>query len=105
MVVVGWRAGAGELVPVAVTNSVMASVQNTVQVTGQVTTERSTGAADSVVLVGWEERGQPVRAWQGVPAVRYRDAASGAADFYGPALSDARAVTAGRGGAASRNRW
>ena len=61
VVVVGWRAGPGEIVPVAVTGPVTASVQNTVQVTGQVTTERSTGAADRVVLVGWEERGEPTR--------------------------------------------
>lgn len=53
VVVVGWRTPAGQVVPVA------ATVQNTVQVAGRVTTERSTGAADRVVLVGWEERGNP----------------------------------------------
>jgi hypothetical protein len=58
VVVVGWR---GEVVPVAVTNPVITSVQNTVQVEGRVTTERSAGAADRVVLVGWEERSEPAR--------------------------------------------
>lgn len=61
VVVVGWRAGPGDIVPVAVTNAVATSVQNTVQVEGRVTTERSTGAADRVVLVGWEERSEPAR--------------------------------------------
>jgi hypothetical protein len=61
VVVVGWRAGSGEVVPVAVTNAVTTSVQNTVQVQGRVTTERSEGAADRVVLVGWEERSEPGR--------------------------------------------
>jgi hypothetical protein len=61
VVVVGWRTGAGEVVPVAVTNAVTTSVQNTVQVSGSVTTERSGGAADRVVLVGWEERSEPAR--------------------------------------------
>jgi hypothetical protein len=49
VVVVGWRAGSGEIVP------------GTVEVSGRVTTERSGGAADRVVLVGWEERGEPAR--------------------------------------------
>jgi hypothetical protein len=61
VVVVGWRAGSGEVVPVAVTNAVTTSVQNTVQVEGRVTTERSAGGADRVVLVGWEERSEPAR--------------------------------------------
>jgi hypothetical protein len=62
VVVVGWRAGGGDIVPVAVTNPVTASVQNTVQVTGQVTSDQRAGAADRVVLVGWEERSEPDRA-------------------------------------------
>ena len=40
---------------------VAAVVQNTVQVAGRVVTERSTGEADRVVLVGWEERSDPLR--------------------------------------------
>jgi hypothetical protein len=51
IVVVGWRAPE----PVAT------AVQNTVQVAGRVVTERSTGVADRVVLVGWEERADPQR--------------------------------------------
>lgn len=62
VVVVGWKAPAGVAVPVAVTGPVAATVQNTVQVAGRVTTERSTGAADRVVLVGWEERSTPTGA-------------------------------------------
>jgi hypothetical protein len=49
--VVSWRAAEG----------VAAVVQNTVQVAGRVATERGTGEADRVVLVGWEERSDPVR--------------------------------------------
>lgn len=53
-------------IPVAVvswrlTEAVPTAVQNTVQVAGQVVTERSAGAADCVVLVGWEERSDPLR--------------------------------------------
>jgi len=59
VVVVGWRTPAGQVVPVAVQNAVSTTVQNTVQVAGRVSTERSSGAADRVVLVGWEERGDP----------------------------------------------
>lgn len=51
VVVTGWRAA--EVVPVG--------VSNVVQVTGRVTTERTDGAADRVVLVGWEEGGAPAR--------------------------------------------
>jgi hypothetical protein len=51
VLVVGWRAPE----PVAT------AVQNTVQVAGRVVTERSTTAADRVVLVGWEERADPQR--------------------------------------------
>jgi len=64
VVVVGWRAESGDVVPVAVTNAVATSVQNTVQVEGRVTTERSAGAADRVVLVGWEEQSEPARSSQ-----------------------------------------
>jgi hypothetical protein len=56
MVIVGWRAPKGETVPVSIMGPV--SVTNDSQplrITGQVTTERSSGAADRVVLAGWEE--------------------------------------------------
>jgi hypothetical protein len=52
VLVVGWRAP----------EAVATAVQNTVQVAGRVVTERSTAAADRVVLVGWEERADPQRA-------------------------------------------
>ena len=68
---VAWLAGAGVKGGVAhgesdpwswrAAEGVAAVVQNTVQVSGRVTTERSTGAADRVVLVGWEERSDPLR--------------------------------------------
>ena len=58
--VVAWRAG--EVVPVSVGSQVLpVAVQNTVQVDGRVTTERSAGAADRVILVGWEERADPAQ--------------------------------------------
>ena len=63
MVIVGWRAPKGETLPVTVFGSVI--VENTVplkidntapfRIAGDVRTERSSGAADRVVLVGWEE--------------------------------------------------
>jgi hypothetical protein len=56
MVIVGWRAPKGETIPVSVMGTV--SVTNDSQplrITGAVSTERSSGAADRVVLVGWEE--------------------------------------------------
>ena len=49
--VVGWHAP----------ESVAAAVQNVVQVTGRVVADRSSTAADRVVLVGWEERSDPLR--------------------------------------------
>jgi hypothetical protein len=56
MVIVGWRAPKNETVPVSVMGTV--SVTNDslpLRITGSVSTERSSGAADRVVLVGWEE--------------------------------------------------
>ncbi len=53
VVIVGWRAPQSDLGPMNVTTSPLpVSVRGSVQVT----TERSTGRADRVVLVGWEER-------------------------------------------------
>jgi hypothetical protein len=57
VVVAGWRAP--EIVPVGVSNAVQ--VTGAVRVTGAVTTERTSGAADRVVIVGWEEDGAPDR--------------------------------------------
>ena len=65
MVIVGWRAPKGETLPVTVFGSVVVEnnvplkIDNTVpfRITGDVKTERSAGAADRVVLVGWEENG------------------------------------------------
>lgn len=58
-VIVGWRGAPGETIPVSTLQPVPVSIGDTVQikgtVTGTVTTERSSGAADRVVLVGWEE--------------------------------------------------
>ena len=55
MVIVGWRAPKGETVPVSVFGSVNVTNTEPLRIIGQVTTERSSGAADRVVLVGWEE--------------------------------------------------
>ena len=55
MVIVGWRAPQGETLPVSVFGSVSVTNTEPLRITGPVTTERSSGAADRVVLVGWEE--------------------------------------------------
>ena len=56
MVIVGWRAAPGETIPVSVTRPVpIVSGGEPVRIAGRVTTERSDGAADRVVLIGWEE--------------------------------------------------
>ena len=61
MVIVGWRAPKGETVPVAVSGSVSVTNTEPLSITGRVTTERSSGAADRVVLVGWEENANPAK--------------------------------------------
>jgi hypothetical protein len=55
MVIVGWRAPKGETLPVTVFGSVIVDNTAPFRITGDVRTERSSGAADRVVLVGWEE--------------------------------------------------
>ncbi len=55
VVVVGSRMPAGETLPVSFQRPVPVTINEPVTVTGKVTTERSSGAADRVVLVGWEE--------------------------------------------------
>ncbi len=55
VVVVGSRLPAGETMPVSFQRPVAVTLSDPVTVTGKVTTERSSGAADRVVLVGWEE--------------------------------------------------
>ena len=57
MVIVGWRAPRDETVPVSVMGPVRVTNTEPLSITGRVTTERSAGAADRVVLVGWEEDG------------------------------------------------
>ena len=58
-VIVGWRGAPGETIPVSALQPVPVAIGDTVQikgtVTGTVTTERSSGVADRVMLVGWEE--------------------------------------------------
>lgn len=54
-VIVGWRGAPGETIPVSTLQPVPVVVGEPVQIRGTVTTERSSGAADRVVLVGWEE--------------------------------------------------
>ena len=54
-VIVGWRGAPGETIPVSTTLPVPVVIKDTVQISGTVATERSSGAADRVVIVGWEE--------------------------------------------------
>jgi hypothetical protein len=55
VVIVGWRTGEGAF-PVAVLNSVRVNATEPLPVRGSVTTERSSsGRADRVIVVGWEE--------------------------------------------------
>lgn len=54
-VIVGWRGAPGETVPVSTLQPIPVAIREPVQITGSVATERSSGAADRVVLVGWEE--------------------------------------------------
>ena len=54
-VIVGWRGAPGESIPVSTALPVPVVIKDTVQISGTVATERSSGAADRVVVVGWEE--------------------------------------------------
>jgi hypothetical protein len=54
-VIVGWGLPQDQSIPVTVVKSAPVTIAAPVQVRGTVTTERSSGAADRVVLVGWEE--------------------------------------------------
>jgi hypothetical protein len=54
VVIVGWQTNTP--VPVAFGRPVPVTSAEPLRITGSVTTERSSGAADRVVLVGWEER-------------------------------------------------
>jgi hypothetical protein len=57
VVIVGWRA-ADAAFPVAVLNSVRVTASEPLPIRGSVTTERSSsGRADRVFVVGWEENG------------------------------------------------
>lgn len=62
VVIVGWAGKPGDALPIVAAQPLPTTVQNTVQVNGRVATERSSGTADRVVLVGWEERGDTMRA-------------------------------------------
>ena len=74
VVIVGWRGGAGETVPISTTGPVPVSLatpiqlSGPVQVTGRVTTDRATDRAERVVVIGWEEGGS--RDGKVVPVMR-----------------------------------
>ena len=58
VVIVGWRAPESDRVTIAAPTPVPVTLGSaTVQVTSKVMTERSSNAAERVVLTGWEERG------------------------------------------------
>jgi hypothetical protein len=60
VVIIGWRAP--ETVSITAPRPLPVDLPNPVRVQGQVTTERSSGRADRVVLVGWEQNGALGRA-------------------------------------------
>ena len=56
VVISGWRTPAGlAAFPVSIQHPVQVSTAQPLRVTGSVLTERSNGAADRVVVVGWED--------------------------------------------------
>ena len=55
VVIVGWRTAGEATVPVSIAHPVQVTAAQPLRITGAVTTERSSGRADRVVLVGWEE--------------------------------------------------
>jgi hypothetical protein len=55
VVIIGWRAP--EPVQIAAARPLPVDLPNPVRVRGQVTTERGSGRADRVVVVGWEQNG------------------------------------------------
>ena len=58
-VIVGWRGA--EPIPVTSARPLQTVVTDTVRVVGNVQTERSSGTADRMVIVGWEENAAPGR--------------------------------------------
>ena len=64
VVVVGAQMPAGQTMPVSFQQPVPVTINEPVTITGKVTTERSAGAADRVVLVGWEENANRDKASQ-----------------------------------------
>ncbi len=64
VVIVGSQMPAGQTMPVSFQQPVPVTINDPVTVTGRVTTERSSGAADRVVLVGWEENSSREKATQ-----------------------------------------
>ncbi len=78
VVIVGWKTS--DIAPVAFQQPVRVTASEPLRITGSVATERSSGAADRVVVVGWEENAnrehpatsmRPFDAQQGLP-VRQR---------------------------------
>jgi hypothetical protein len=78
VVIVGWHTS--DVAPVAFQQPVRITATEPLRITGSVATERSTGAADRVVVVGWEENAtrdhqspsmRPFDSQQGLP-VRQR---------------------------------
>ena len=56
VVIAGWRTPAGlAAFPVSIQHPVQLSTAQPLRITGSVVTERSNGAADRVVVVGWED--------------------------------------------------
>ena len=56
VVISGWRTPAGlAAFPVSIQHPVQLSTAQPLRVTGSVVTERSSGAADRVIVVGWED--------------------------------------------------
>lgn len=57
VVIVGWTSRSGDAAfPVSIGHPVQVTAERPLPISGQVTTERSsTGLADRVILVGWEE--------------------------------------------------
>lgn len=61
VVIVGVRLPKDQDMPVSFPRPVAVNVEGTVSVKGSVTTERSTGPADRVTIVGWERGATPQR--------------------------------------------
>ena len=76
VVVVGWRAPQSDRVPIVAGTPLPVSVTGLVSITGKVATERSSGEADRMVLVGWEDRSRPSSAGMFRPLDSGRDSSN-----------------------------